>query len=145
MYRSYRMTRRCSAWTLFLAVAWLAFRRAYWMSSEALIWFGSRISSTVAGGFSAQPASDQERISAASRALIIIGCSFSGFARRTERASALPAVATALARHRLFELEMGALDQILPLLDVGMEEPLEVRLIVLEQRHPGLAQVRARF
>src|SRR6267142_1045062 len=40
---------------------------------------------------------------------------------------------------------MRALDEALPLLDVGVEELLEVRLVVLEQRDPGLAEVRARL
>src|SRR5215831_2584590 len=39
---------------------------------------------------------------------------------------------------------MGAFHQVPPLLDIGVEEFPEIRLIVLEQRDPGLAQVRAR-
>src|SRR5882762_746593 len=43
------------------------------MRSDALIWFGSRISSTLDGFFSAQPISDHDRISAASKVLRVTG------------------------------------------------------------------------
>src|SRR5258706_14540331 len=91
------------------------------MSRDALDWFGLRISSTVAGFFSAQPRKDSDRIRAASAVLGVIACP------------------------PLFELQVRALDEILPLLDVGVEELPEVRPVVLEERDAGLGEVRARL
>src|SRR5437773_8330064 len=46
---------------------------------------------------------------------------------------------------RLFELEVRALHEVLPLLDVGVEESYEVRLVVLEERDADFRQIRARL
>src|SRR6266568_9399881 len=46
---------------------------------------------------------------------------------------------------QLFEFEVRALHEILPLLDVGVEEFYEVRLVVLEERDADFRQIRARL
>ena len=46
---------------------------------------------------------------------------------------------------RLFQLEVRALHEVPPLLDVGVEEFYEVCLVVLEERDADFRQVRARL
>src|SRR5439155_17909818 len=46
---------------------------------------------------------------------------------------------------QLFELEVRALHEVLPLLDVGVEESYEVRLVVLEERDADFRQIGTRL
>src|SRR5882762_1553962 len=59
--------------------------------------------------------------------------------------SPLDAEFDSLLRFELFQLEVRALHEVLPLLDVGMEEFYEVRLVVLEQRDADFRQICARL
>src|SRR6266853_2994954 len=52
---------------------------------------------------------------------------------------------TASLGFELFQLQMGTLHEVPPLLDVGVEEFYEVHLVVLEKRDTDLRQIRARL
>src|SRR6267378_8249762 len=56
-----------------------------------------------------------------------------------------PRSLTASLGFELFELQVRALHEVLPFLDIGVEEFYEVRLVVLEERDADFRQIRARL